>query len=344
MFYVAAPLAPAMADSTARAVARGAVLLVAGVAAAVVGYLLLYRIPADTADLLGVLLTAALVVVALRVAGRLVSNWFADYTVAEVEVSGPITRDGGGGSFPPSPTTPGADDIVDQIERADDDPRVEALMLKLNTPGGEVVPSDDIRLAAAEFDGPTVAYTTDLCASGGMWIASGCDELWARDASLVGSVGVRFSQTRFDEFADRYGVSYERIVSGAYKDSLGAPFKELEEYEREYLQGLSDAWYDNFVERVAESFDLSERTVRETEARVFLGEDAVEFGLVTALGTDDDAERRVGELIEGEPVRKEFEPERGLTDRLGMGASRVAFALGAGVARTLGRDEGRLEL
>lgn len=333
-----------MADSTARAVVRVVVLAVAAVAAAAVGYLLLYRYPANLADLLGVLLTAALVLVVLRIVGGVLASRFADYTVAEVEVSGPITRDGGGRSVPPSPTTPGADEIVEQIERADDDPRVEALMLKLNTPGGEVVPSDDIRLAAREFDGPTVAYTTDLCASGGMWIASGCDELWARDASLVGSIGVRFSQTRFDEFADRYGISYERIVSGAYKDSLGAPFKELEERERSYLQGLSDAWYDTFVERVAESFDLSERAVRETEARVFLGEDALDVGLVTALGTDDDAEERVGELIEGEPVRKEFEPERGLADRFGMGAARVAFAVGAGVAGALGANEGGLEL
>ena len=333
-----------MADSAGRTLVRAVVLLAAGLVTALVGYVLLYRVPESLDDLLGVLLTAALVIAVLRVVGNALADRYADYTVAEVEVSGPITRDGGGGSFPPSPTTPGADDVVEQIERADDDPRVEALMMKLNTPGGEVVPSDDIRLAAAEFDGPTVAYTTDLCASGGMWIASGCDELWARDASLVGSIGVRFSQTRFDEFADRYGISYERIVSGAYKDSLGAPFKELEAYEREYLQGLSDAWYDNFVERVAESFDLSEEAVRETEARVFLGEDAVDAGLVTALGTDDDAEERVGELIEGDPVRKEFEPERGLTDRLGMGATRVAFALGAGVARAVGADEGGLEL
>ncbi|ESP88992.1 S49 family peptidase [Candidatus Halobonum tyrrellensis] len=331
-------------ESGAPTPVRVVALLLAVVVAGAVGVAAFVVLPVGLADLLGVLLTIALVVVVARLVGRALAERYADYTVAEVEVSGPITRDGGGSSLPRSPTTPGADEVVDQIERADDDPKVEALMLKLNTPGGEVVPSDDIRLAAAEFDGPTVAYTTDLCASGGMWIASGCDELWARDASLVGSIGVRFSQTRFDEFADRYGVSYERIVSGAYKDATGAPFKRMEAHEREYLQGLSDAWYDNFVERVAESFEIDEQTVRQTEARVFLGEDAVEFGLVTALGTDDDAEARVGERIEGEPVRRAFEPERGLSDRFGMGVSRVAYALGAGVAAAFGADEGGLEL
>ncbi len=319
-------------------------LVVVGLAAAALGFVFLYWLPGDLAELLGVLLTAGLVLVAIRFASGALGGYFADYTVAEVEVSGPITRDGGGGPLPRSPTTPDADEIVEQIERADGDDNVEALMLKLNTPGGEVVPSDDIRMAAMEFDGPTVAYATDLCASGGMWIASGCDELWARDASLVGSIGVRFTQTRFAEFADRYGISYERIVSGEYKDSLGAPFKELEPREREYLQGLSDSWYDNFVERVAESFELDEEAVRDTEARVFLGEDAVDMGLVTALGTDEDAEDRVGELIDVEPVREEFEPQRGLSERFGVGAASVAYALGAGAAAAVAGEEGGLEL
>ena len=333
-----------MADSTQNA-ARVLGILAAALLAALLGYVLLYRIPADITDLLGILLTVGLVLLAARLASRVLAHRFADYTVAEVEVAGPITRDSGGGSpLPSSPTTPDADEIVEQIERADEDPNVEALMLKLNTPGGEVVPSDDIRLAAMEFDGPTVAYTTDLCASGGMWIASGCDELWARDASLVGSIGVRFSQTRFDDLADRYGISYERIVSGDYKDSLGAPFKELEPREREYLQGLSDAWYDNFVERVADSFDLTETAVRDTEARVFLGEDAASMGLVTALGTDEDAEERVGELIGVEPVREEFEPRRRLTERFRFGATSVAYALGAGAASVLAGEDGGLEL
>ena len=315
-------------------------ILAAALLAAIVGFVLLYWIPGDLTDLLGILLTVALVLLAVRIASRVVDRRYATYNVAEVEVAGPITRDGGGGPLPTSPTTPDADDVVEQIERADEDPNVRGLLLKLNTPGGEVVPSDDIRLAAMEFDGPTVAYTTDLCASGGMWIASGCDELWARDASLVGSIGVRFSQTRFADLADRYGISYERIVSGDYKDSLGAPFKELEPREREYLQGLSDSWYDNFVERVAEAFDMTETAVRDTEARVFLGEDAVDMGLVTAIGTDEDAEERVGELIGAAPVREVFEPQRGIAERFRFGAASVAYALGAGAASVFAGEDG----
>ncbi|MDY6779715.1 MAG: S49 family peptidase, partial [Halobacteria archaeon] len=111
------------------------------------------------------------------------------YNVAEVNVKGPIMRDARG-LVPSAPTGFDADDVVDQIEAADDDPNTEALLVKLNTPGGEVVPSDDIRLAVEEFDGPTVGYATDVCASGGYWIASACDIIYSRETSLVGSIGV----------------------------------------------------------------------------------------------------------------------------------------------------------
>jgi len=82
-----------------------------------------------------------------------------------------------------------------------------------------VVPSDDIRLAAERFDGPTVAYATDVCASGGYWIASGCDELWAREGSIVGSIGVIGSRVNASALAEKVGLSYERFAAGDYKDA-----------------------------------------------------------------------------------------------------------------------------
>jgi len=322
----------------ARRSGRLLILLVGAAIAAVVAFVVFVEYPGSLHELLGIVLAIGVTVAGMRLAGNVAGSLLPDYNVAEVEVSGPIVRDGGG-MLPSAPTMTPADDIVEQIERADEDDNAEALMLKLNTPGGEVVPSDDIRRAATAFDGPTIAYTNDLCASGGMWIASGCDELWARDASLVGSIGVRFSQTRFDEFADRYGINYERIVSGDYKDALGAPFKSLEEREREYLQGLADDWYDEFVERVADGREMDETAVRDTEARVYLGGDAAELGLVDDLGDAEAVEERVEDLL-GEPVSvAEFEPERRLTVRLRGAAAAMAYAFGRGVGGAVS-DEG----
>jgi len=288
------------------------------------------------ADLLGVLLVVGTIGVAGRATGRLGASMFPGYNVAEVAVEGPITRDGSS----PVPTSAGgtpADDIVEQIERADEDDDVEALLVKLNTPGGEVVPSDDIRQAAVEFDGPTIAYATDTCASGGYWIASGCDAFWAHEASIVGSIGVVLSQVTAEGFLEKAGFTYEGITAGEYKDA-GSPLKDLEDDERAYLQGIADEFYEQFVDRVADGRDLDPAEIRDTEARIYLGEEAAERGLVDELGRREDVEAELEETL-GEPVAvEEFEPDRGLTDRLHVAGTRLAFAFGAGVASVVGAD------
>jgi len=324
--------------STAASVGRVVVVLVAAVLAVIVGWLLFLEVPGDLAELLGVLFLLGLVAAAVRVGSRVAATRFPTYDAAEVAVEGPIMRDGGASPFPGGAVGTAADEVVEQIDRADEDPAVEALVLRLNTPGGQVVPSDDIRRAAVRFDGPTVAYATDTCASGGYWIASGCDEFWAREASVVGSIGVIGSSVNVHELADDLGISYERFVAGAYKDA-GSSLKQPTQADREYLQGIVDEFYDDFVERVAEGRDLDPEAVRETEARVFLGDEAQSLGLVDHLGDRRDVEDRVAELLDVPEVTvEEFEPQRRLMNRLRGGAERVAFALGAGVASRLAGD------
>mgnify|MGYP002761913427 FL=1 len=265
------------------------------------------------------------------------------YNVAKVTVSGPIKRQQGRLSPFGGGRSATADDIVAQISAADDDEAVRALLLALNTPGGEVLPSDDIRRAAADFGGPTIAYATDTCASGGYWIASGCDELWARDVSLVGSIGVVGSRPNAAGLADRLGISYEQFTAGEYKDA-GVPLREIEPDERAYLQSIVDGYYERFIETVSEGRELDPEAVRETEARIYLGSDAAEIGLVDDLGTEADVKARIGELIDSEPVVEPFEPSRSLTERVGLAAERVAFAAGSGLASTVAGDGGEIDI
>ncbi|MFB6102992.1 MAG: signal peptide peptidase SppA [Haloplanus sp.] len=319
-------------------IGRLVIVLGGGFVAAVLGIVVFVVVPESLVDLFGVLVTVGVVILGTRAAGDLADSVFPDYNVAEVAVTGPITRDG---TTPgPIPGTLGttADDVVEQIEQADDDDAVDALLVKLDTPGGEVVPSDDIRRAAAAFDGPTVAYATDVCASGGYWIASGCDELWARRASIVGSIGVIGSRVNVSELAEDLGVSYERFAAGEYKDA-GMPLKELSPDEREYLQGIVDGFYDDFVERVAEGRDMDPEAVRDTEARIYLGEDAHDIGLVDDLGDRDDVEGHVESLLDTAVSVREFTPEQGLAARLRGGATTVAYAFGAGAASVFTDDD-----
>jgi protease-4 len=316
-------------------VVLGGTLLAAGV-----GWLLFYELPGTLADLAGVVLAAGVALAGLRVAGRAADVLFPDYNVAEVAVEGPITREGRGpGPLPGGVAATPADAVVEQIEAADADDAVDALLVRLNTPGGEVVPSDDIRRAAVEFDGPTVAYATDVCASGGYWIASGCDELWARDASLVGSIGVIGSRPNVSDLADRLGVSYERYAAGQYKDA-GNPLKEPTQADREYLQGLIDDFYADFVDRVAEGRGMDPDAVRDTEARLYLGREATDVGLVDDLGGRPAVEERIEDLLGVAVSVAEFEPEHGLAERLRGGVRRTAYAFGAGVAGAVAPEDG----
>lgn len=319
--------------------ARAVVTLLVAGAVTAVGWYLFFARPADLADLFGVILVVLVLGVGLRVGKRLADKAYPDYDVAEVAVEGPITRDGAPGPVPGGGVGTPADDIVDRVRAADDDGGADALLVKLNTPGGEILPSEEIRRAVAEFDGPTVAYATDVCASGGYWIATGCDELWANDVSVVGSIGVIGSSVNVAELADRLGVSYERFAAGKYKDA-GTALKDISEDERDYLQGIVDDYYEDFVERVAAGRGMDPETVRDTEARVYLGEDAFELGLVDRLGTRDDVEDRVATLLDVEEVNvREFTPRRGVTSRLRGGAAHAAYAFGAGVASAFDPDD-----
>ncbi|UWG47320.1 Periplasmic serine protease (ClpP class) [Halanaeroarchaeum sp. HSR-CO] len=324
-------------SSTASRLARVLIAVVAAVVAAALGYLVFVDLPGGSlARLLGVLLTIGVAILGIRMARRYSEHRFAPYNVGQVSVEGPIARRPGRSlSTPPVMVT--ADDIVEQIEAADADDAVRALVVHLDTPGGEVVPSDDIRRAVEDFDGPTVAYATDTCASGGYWIASGCDHIVAREGSIVGSIGVIASRVTGEGLLERLGLTYERLVAGDYKDA-GVALRDMDDDEREYLQGIVDDYYQTFVDRVVSGRDLDEDDVMDTQARVFLGEDALERGLVDDIGAADTVEEWIeAELDEAVTIR-EFEPQIGFADRIGMGAERVAFALGAGLSSVLVDD------
>jgi protease-4 len=322
-----------------RSLLRLLVFLVVAAAGIVIGGVVLVTGPESLQELLGVVVLLALVPVILRIAGKVAGAVAASYNVAEVGVSGPITRSAGSSPLDSGPIGASADRLVDQIERADEDGNAEALLVRLNTPGGEIVPSEDIKLAAEQFDGPTIAYATDTCASGGYEIASGCDEIWAREGSIVGSIGVIGSRVTVSELADRLGIEYQQLTAGEFKDA-GTPLKELEDDERAYLQGIVDDYYDQFVENVAARRDLDAAAIRETEARVYLGTEAAEVGLVDELGTREDVEQRLEDTLGGPVQVREFTPSYGLTDQLNRGAQHLAYAFGSGIASTLTGEDG----
>jgi protease-4 len=179
------------------------------------------------------------------------------------------------------------------------DSSVKGFVLWVNSPGGEVAPSQSIyrELARAREDGyPVVAVIGSVGASGAYYAALGADTILAMPGSLVGSIGVLMEFPNVEELMDKIGLRYEVIKSTEHKD-LGSPFREVTEEERALLQEVVDDVYGQFVDAIAEERGMSRDSVRAiADGRLLSGRSAIEYGLIDAEGSLVDAIRIAGEM------------------------------------------------
>ncbi|CAN5639564.1 MAG: signal peptide peptidase SppA [Actinomycetota bacterium] len=241
--------------------------------------------------------------------GSSASNYTEEYVsgegdekVAVVPVEGTITADLGGTAGALPTTTPGG--LTDALEQAADDDSVEAVILEINSPGGGVTASAEMRDAIIDFkeetDRPVVVSMADTAASGGYYIAAPADEIVAYESTLTGSLGVYIGLLNISEAAEEYGITQEYVRSGEFK-TMGDPFRELSEDEREIFQSIVDQDYDEFVDVIVEGRDLPENEVRElADGRVYSGLQAQELGLVDEIGDLDRASNIASEMAEVE--------------------------------------------
>ena len=214
----------------------------------------------------------------------------AGHQIAVVTIDGPIMA---GTSVEGMFTAVvGADDVVDQLNQAREDPAVRAVVIRMNTPGGSAAAAQEIGAAVRrlrEAGKPVVVSIADLGASGGYWIAATADRIVANPASLTGSIGVIMEVTHYEDLYQKLGIDVETIKSGAYKD-IGSATRPPTADEKRILQGLVNDIFAQFVDVVAEGRRLSRQKVLElADGRVFTGRQAKEAGLVDELGTFEDA-------------------------------------------------------
>jgi len=235
--------------------------------------------------------------------------------VAVIRLDGAISSSSGN-SLAVQGITP--DLVVDLLEQAAVDPAIKAVVVRVNSPGGTVVASDEIYRAFLEFDKPIVVLMEEMAASGGYYIACGSDHILAHPATLTGSIGVISQFYNVEELLDKVGVDVIVIASGPHKD-IGSSFREMTEEEQALWQGIADEIYGDFVALVAQARDLPPEQVRElADGSVYTGRQAFERGLVDGVGTVDDAITKAAELggIEGEPRVIELESTPSLLDSL----------------------------
>jgi protease IV len=204
-----------------------------------------------------------------------------------------------------------ADNVIEDLRRAEEDPAVRAVVIEISSPGGGVVASADIHAALLEMTKPVVATMVDIGASGAYYVAAGAQRILVRSSTITGSIGVIATFVNADGLFDKLGIEQQVVKTGLYKDQ-GSLYRPLTEEELAMLQAMLEDSLDRFVEAVVEGRDMPEQQVRQVaDGRIMSGQRAIELGLADEVGRLDDAVRIAAELggIVGEPRRIHYTPE-----------------------------------
>jgi protease-4 len=196
-----------------------------------------------------------------------------------------------------------SDDVLPLVEQAASDPDVKAILLRVNSPGGSVVASDQIYHALQGTGKPIVVLMGELAASGAYYISMASQYIIANPNTLTGSIGVISSFPEASELLRKLGVTVSVIKSGETKD-LGSLYRPMTEEEKALWQKVIDETYASFVDIVAAGRNLPAEKVRElADGRVYTGRQALALGLVDALGYQEDAVAKAAALggIAGAP-------------------------------------------
>jgi len=233
------------------------------------------------------------------------------------------------GSQPPG--TVGGESTARLIREARRDDDVKAIVLRVDSPGGSVLASEEIyrEVRAAQKNGkPIVVSMGDLAASGGYYIAASADEIWAHPATITGSIGIFGAIPTFQNTLAKIGVNVDGVGTTSLSGQLRVD-RALGEDAKKILQATIDHGYEEFLARVASG---RKKTRDEVDAvaqgRVWIGSDAVDKGLVDHLGLFDEAVKAAAKRasLEGEYDVERIEPPMSWAESLAL-QIRVWFAV-----------------
>lgn len=183
-----------------------------------------------------------------------------------------------------------SDAILTGIEKSEKDNTIKAIILEIDSPGGQPVAGEEVAIALRRFSKPTVAVIRTSGTSAAYWAATGADTIFASKNSDVGGIGISYSLVNNLEKNHKEGVEYVNITSAPFK-SLGDPNRPLTLEEKSILQQTVDEVHKNFLDAVSENRTL-DRAAVETLANGYpvLGTHALEQGLIDRIGNLHDAE------------------------------------------------------
>lgn len=213
---------------------------------------------------------------------------FTTDQVLMIPLEGVVEQRGDGGFFDPPGMLVA---LKDRLEAVDENPRIRAVVLRIDSPGGGVTAADLIHNEIQRFKArhptiPVIAQMGDICASGGVYVAMACDEIHALPTTLTGSIGVIMMLPSIEELGNKIGFEMQVVKSGENKDA-GSMFDTLTDEEREIFQGLIDDYYSRFTQLIVESRGekglTPERLSELADGRVFNAQTALDAGLIDGI-------------------------------------------------------------
>lgn len=194
---------------------------------------------------------------------------------------------------------------VQDLKRFEKDDSIKGIVVRIDSPGGAVAPSQEIfeALKRTKAKKPLAVSMGNTAASGGYYIAVGSDQIFANAGSVTGSIGVITQFFNVSRLVDRADIEFHTLKTGAYKDS-GSPVREFNMQDELYVRQLIADIYDQFLEDIVSQRDIELEDLRElADGRVFTGRQAKELKLIDEIGTLHDAVHWVANeaKIEGDP-------------------------------------------
>lgn len=203
--------------------------------------------------------------------------------------------------------------LTREIERARDNDRVQAIVLRVDSPGGQLFASEEIRhhLELAQKEKPLVVSMGNLAASGGYWISMSADTVVAQSNTITGSIGIFGMFFNMEGLLEnKMGIHTDVVTTGQFSD-LPNPTREMRPAERAIFQEFIEEGYNQFIDVVSQGRGMSEEEVRLlAEGRVYSGSRALELGLVDVIGGLDRSIEIAAELAEVEEYRIIAYPEQ----------------------------------
>ena len=200
----------------------------------------------------------------------------------------------------------GSKDTMEDIIRFKEDPTIKAVILRINSPGGSVGPTQEIFREVQKLKEKKTVYVSmgTTCASGGYYIASAAQKLYANPSTITGSIGVVMQLMIVEDVMKKIGLQSNTLKAGEFKDA-GSPFRQMTPAERAYLDNIIMNIYDQFMKDIAAGRKMDAEKVKKlAEGKIYTGTQAKDLGLIDAIGNFYDTVDALKELykIKGKPV------------------------------------------